>query len=258
MVNICDALATNSTLQNLSLYRNVFDVDGARALGTMLKTNTSLKFLDVGHNRIRLTGLKSITEGILANPASRVSEMSVKANFITDEGFTYLFEQLVLPKEGRAVQLQKVWIKNNFLSEFHKIELSKRLVGANLVGQVYVDDFEGINLLSKEFSDRSIWIAPMPKSYLAASSRSAIAHFFQESHECGFVIDVRLGHGGAVKGRTKENVYCIVEYAHENSIPRSLKVASKKLARFGGQPVRIYKAGTKTAVNMPSQRRRGL
>lgn len=134
MVAICEALKTNSTLKNLSLYRNVFDVDGARALGTALKTNTSLQFLDIAHNRIRLTGLKSITEGILANPASRVSELSVKWNFITDEGFTYLFEKLILPKTGRIQQLSKVWIKSNFLSDFHKIDLSKLLIAANLAG----------------------------------------------------------------------------------------------------------------------------
>lgn len=72
MVNICDALATNSTIQTLSLYRNIFDVDGARALGKALKTNTSLVDLDIGHNRIRLTGLKCIAEGILANNQSKV------------------------------------------------------------------------------------------------------------------------------------------------------------------------------------------
>ena len=132
--------------------------------------------LDIGHNRIRLTGLKSITEGILANPASQVTEMSVKWNFITDEGFSYLFDQLILPKPGRAQQLRKVWIKNNFLSEFHKIELNKRVNDANCTGQVYVDDFEGVSLLSKEFVDRSIWIAPMPESMLP--NRPAVAKFF--------------------------------------------------------------------------------
>ena len=71
------------------------------------------------------------------------------------------------------------------------------------------------------------------------------------------VVDVRIGKGRAVQGRSKDNVYCIVEYAHENSVPRSLKLASKKQAKFSNQPVRIYKAGTKTAVNMPSQRRKG-
>jgi len=256
MVNICEALQTNSTLKALSLYRNVFDVDGARALGTTLKTNSSLRFLDVGHNRIRLTGLKSIVEGILANPASKVSELSIKWNFITDEGFTYLFDQLVLPKQGRVQQLQKVWIKNNFLSEYHKIELSKQLNSGGLTGKVYVDDFEGVNLLEKEQIDRSIWIAPMPASMF--NRKLQIEHFFQQKHSCGFVVDVRIGKGRAVPGRSRENIYCVVEYAHENSVPRSLKLASKKLAKFENQQVRIYKAGTKTAVSMPSQRRRGF
>jgi hypothetical protein len=134
MVSLCSALATNDTLKSLSLYRNVFDVDGARALGVALKTNTSLSFLDLGHNRIRQTGLKSITEGILANPASQVTEMSIKWNFITDASFSELFNQLVLPKAGRTQQLKKLWIKNNFLSEFHKIELNKRLGDANMIG----------------------------------------------------------------------------------------------------------------------------
>ncbi len=97
MVSVCDAISANKAIKTLNLYRNVFDVDGARALGKALKTNSTLEFLDIGHNRIRLTGLKSIIDGIKANPTSKVSEMSIKWNFITDEGFSWLFEQLVLP-----------------------------------------------------------------------------------------------------------------------------------------------------------------
>jgi len=257
MKSICQSLKTNSSISSLSLYRNIFDVDGARALGEALKTNSTLSFLDIGHNRIRMTGLRSVVEGVLANPASVLSELGVRWNFITDEGFTYLFDQLVLPKQGRAQQLKKLWIRSNFLSEYHKVELHKRVTNANLAGQVYVDDFEGVNLLAKAFIDRSIWIAPMPEAYLRLR-KEEIAHFFQERHECGFVVDVRMGKGRNVPGRTRKNVFCVVEYAHENSVPRSLKLASKKLAKFGGQPVRIYKAGTKTAVNFPSQRRRGM
>ena len=118
------------------------------------------------------------------------------------------------------------------------------------------DDFEGANLLMKEYIDRSIWVAPMPRS-MTSQKETQIAKFFQEQHSCGLVVDVRLRQGRTIPGRTRPNVYCVIEYAHENSVPRSLKLASKKLARFDGQPVRVYKAGTKTAVNMPSQRRRG-
>ena len=53
MVQISLALLKNDTLRHLNLYRNIIDVDGARSLGRLLKVNTSLEFLDVGHNRIR-------------------------------------------------------------------------------------------------------------------------------------------------------------------------------------------------------------
>lgn len=163
---------------------------------------------------------------------------------------------MILPQAGRSQQLKNLWIKNNFLSEFHKIELHKRLVEANLTGTIYVDDFEGVTLLAKDYIDRSIWIAPMPRGMLGQDEQ--VARFFSQQHKCGFVIDVRMAKGRSVPGRTKDNIFCVVEYAHENSVPRSLKLASKKLAKFQGNPVRIYKAGTKTAINMPAQRRRGM
>jgi len=59
-----------------------------------------------------------------------------------------------------------------------------------------------------------------------------------------------------VTGRTKTNIYAVVEFAHENSVPRSLKLASKKLVNFMSCQGRVYKTGTKTAVIIPSQRRR--
>lgn len=88
--------------------------------------------------------------------------MSIKWNFITDEGISYLFNEMILPQAGRNQSLSNVWIKNNFLSEFHKLELNTKFNEAQLAGKVYVDEFEGVSLLKKEFIDRSIWIAPMP------------------------------------------------------------------------------------------------
>lgn len=60
--------------------------------------------------------------------------MSIKWNFLTDASFSELFNQLVLPKAGRTQQLKKLWVKNNFLSEFHKVELNKKLGDANMIG----------------------------------------------------------------------------------------------------------------------------
>lgn len=57
VVRISEALQKNTTLKSLNLYRNILDVDGARSIGALLKVNSTIEFLDVGHNRIRQTGL---------------------------------------------------------------------------------------------------------------------------------------------------------------------------------------------------------
>ena len=92
MVQVSKALESNKSIKSLNLYRNIFDVDGARALGNALKKNSTLEMIDIGHNRIRITGLSSIVQGILANATSKVSALCIKSNFISDEGFTQLFD----------------------------------------------------------------------------------------------------------------------------------------------------------------------
>lgn len=101
----------NSSITTLNLFHNICDVDGARAIGEALKVNSTLNFLDLGHNRVRITGLKAITAGILANPSSKLSKLGLRSNFINDEGFTHLFEALVLPKDGRKQQLTTLFLR---------------------------------------------------------------------------------------------------------------------------------------------------
>jgi hypothetical protein len=50
---IAKSLEKNSVLKGLNLFKNNFDVDGARALRELLKVNSTIEFLDIGHNRIR-------------------------------------------------------------------------------------------------------------------------------------------------------------------------------------------------------------
>jgi hypothetical protein len=98
--NLSEALKTNSTIKSLNLYRNIVDVDGARSLGEAMKHNKVISFLDIGHNRIRITGLKAIIDGITANPESKLTKLGIRANFINDEGLSELFEKLVFA-EGK-------------------------------------------------------------------------------------------------------------------------------------------------------------
>lgn len=136
------------------------DVDGARAIGAMLKVNSSLNMLDIGHNRIRITGLKSVVDGALANPTSGLKQLAIRANFINDDGFSYLFEKMVF---GNKQSLTHVFLNENFLSEFHKLALYRQAKDKAIT--IYADGFESCDLMSKDKLDKSIWISPMPKSY---------------------------------------------------------------------------------------------
>jgi hypothetical protein len=59
---------------------------------------------------------------------------------------------------------------------------------------------------------------------------------------------VRISLGRKAPGRPANNVYAVVEFADENSVARSLKLASQQKAYFGGIKVRIFKSGTQTAI----------
>jgi Ran GTPase-activating protein (RanGAP) involved in mRNA processing and transport len=157
---IAEALKTNSVLKSLNLYRNIIDVDGARSIGKMLQVNKTLEFLDIGHNRIRQTGLKAICDGILTNPDCKLSKLSICSNFINDDGFTTLFEKLILPSySGRKQQLTHLYIKKNFMSEYNKISLANKVSEKGV--KVFVDDFRAVDYLVKERLEKSIWVSPV-------------------------------------------------------------------------------------------------
>lgn len=157
---LCASLKTNTKLQSLNLYRNIIDVDGARSLGDALKVNKTLNFLDIGHNRIRITGLTAIIDGVCANPQSKIEKLGIRANFISDEGFTELFDRLVLAP-GKH-HLTHLFLEQNFLTEYHKIALHSEVQKKGI--EIYVDGFESIDQLDKNLIDRSIWLSPLPKS----------------------------------------------------------------------------------------------
>lgn len=118
----------NNTLKSLNLYRNIIDVDGARSIAKFLKVNKSLEFIDIGHNRIRETGLRAIIDnGILQNKNCKLNQLGICANFINDDGITYLFDKLVLPSKDNKQQLTHIFCKKNFLNEYNKVKIAQKV-----------------------------------------------------------------------------------------------------------------------------------
>lgn len=250
-VSIAKALENNKGLKHLNLYRNKVDVDGARALREVLKVNSTLEFIDLGYNRLREKGIKAITDGIIENKTSNLKHLGIRFNFINDDGFAYLFDNAIFP-EG-ASKISHVYMMQNFLSEHYTLQLGAKV--EQLGKRLYIDSFEKLQYLQQDRMDRSIWISPlMPHQF--ASGMEVIWKFFQQDFECGLIADVRIRKGQKIPGKPRENCFAIIEYTHQNSLPRSLRVASKKKSIIQGNKVRIYKAGTRTIVFVRPQKRR--
>lgn len=101
-------------MKTLNLFKNTIDVDGARAIREMLKVNTSIEFLDIGHNRIRQKGLEAISEGIKAGK-SNVKTLGLRLNFINDDGINLFFSEIILQKNNKITNL---YINQNNISDF--------------------------------------------------------------------------------------------------------------------------------------------
>eukprot|EP01022_Parablepharisma_sp_SALTPOND_P003502 TRINITY_DN1141_c0_g1_i1.p1 TRINITY_DN1141_c0_g1~~TRINITY_DN1141_c0_g1_i1.p1 ORF type:complete len:1379 (+),score=244.39 TRINITY_DN1141_c0_g1_i1:5896-10032(+) len=244
-------LAKNKKLKVLNLFSNMIDVDGARALKEALKVNCTLQELDVGLNRLREKGAMALAEGLNQNKNTAVKTLGLRFNFISDDGIAEFFNMAVLSGECK---LHHLYIKGNYFTEHNMLEMQKALSDKKVT--LHVDVFEKVKYLDHEKLERSIWISPIWASDPEIANK--IRYFFEEQHKVGVVVDVRLRTGPKMAGKPKANIYAVVEFAHVNSVPRALRVASKKMAIIQGNRIRIYKAGTRTrAIIKPPKVKRG-
>lgn len=172
-----------------------------------------------------------IIEGIKKNPKSRIECMGLRFNFLTALGM----EKFVDLSKGTP--LKEIFIRNNSINENGVYRLDKYVteVGSKLI----VDVFEILSYQEK--MERTVWIFPFnrtPEEY---------KRFF-ESSECGIVTDVRTRKGMQYPGKTMQNQYGFVEFAHPDSVKRALAKAAKREAKIGSANIKIYKAGTGTFI----------
>jgi len=88
---VAKALQNNTTLKYLNLYSNQMDVDGARCLKETLLVNDTLEYIDVGSNRLRDKGILAMAEGISGNKSCALKGISIRYNFVTDDGADKFF-----------------------------------------------------------------------------------------------------------------------------------------------------------------------
>lgn len=127
-------------MKHLNLFKNNFDVDGARAVGNLLKVNQNIEWLDIGHNRIRQKGLEAIQDGLVSAKNSKLKTLGIRMNFINDDGFVSFFESVVFPAKAT---LNNLYLNENNFTEFKATEIHKQLRSKN--ADIFVDRFEKID-----------------------------------------------------------------------------------------------------------------
>lgn len=137
---IAESLHENTTLKGLNFFKNIIDVDGARAIGKLLQKNSTIEWLDIGHNRIRMKGLEAIQNGIVGASNSNLKTLGIRMNFISDHGFADFFEAAIFSGKSK---ISTLYIQDNNLTESKQTELWNKTLACPKLS-LFVDKFEKI------------------------------------------------------------------------------------------------------------------
>jgi Ran GTPase-activating protein (RanGAP) involved in mRNA processing and transport len=89
---LCEALRSNSTLRNLDLGANQIGAAGAKPLSSMLCENRALRTLGLSGNRFGDEGINALVDGLSQNPT--LLELDLSSNEIGVKGAMYLCNML--------------------------------------------------------------------------------------------------------------------------------------------------------------------
>lgn len=101
-------------MKSLNLFKNLIDVDGCRAVRELLKVNKNIEFLDLGHNRVRTTGLEAIAEGLNHSEGNKLKTLAVRMNFLNDDAIKNFMKDVVFSK---TCELENLYIKYNNVTQ---------------------------------------------------------------------------------------------------------------------------------------------
>ncbi len=134
-------MKTNSTLRALDLSGNSIGVSGTQAIAQMLTTNNSLTFLSLNCNNSDVDGARSFKSALKANTS--LQHLDVGYNRLRLKGVSALGEGLFSNPQSALLSLA---IHNNFLSDdaFHKF-LSRYEPGQSSLRSLFIQK----NMLSE-------------------------------------------------------------------------------------------------------------
>lgn len=110
--------------------------------------------LDIGYNRIKNSGFKSVLDSIKENKALNLKFLGLKYNFVHDK---ILEEQLDAIEQNKEIGLEEIDLKNNVLSPGFLMNLWEQKF-TKMSKKLKVDIFDVCAFMSEERLERTIWI----------------------------------------------------------------------------------------------------
>jgi Ran GTPase-activating protein (RanGAP) involved in mRNA processing and transport len=177
------ALASNTSLQKISLPDNNISDEGVRRLAGSLKVNNTLRCIDLSGNLISKVGAKFLAEALMVNKL--LEDMNLRTNSIGAKGVLSLATALKVNKTLKSIdlsgnQISKVGVK--FLAEALMVNTS--LMAIKLNG--YNINDEGAQWLADSFRmNQSLCSIHLCSNRISDFGATKLADAIQFSFDCG-------------------------------------------------------------------------
>ena len=226
-----EPLGNCKKLEQLNLFRNLQDVDGLRSLSQILATNTTLKFIDFGFNRLKDEGLKNIAQNLAKNENSSLQILGLRYNFQSDNSVINFFGSL-----HKTTKLRVAFLKRNRLTQRKLKNIKETACKVN--PSMYCDALEKLDYMQEDILNRTLHVG-------GCTDKDQIIDFFEVRHKCGTVLNIRLRKGPKYPNKPEKQTIQFIEFASEESVMKAL-VIKKKSRRIRNVKLNIYRAGTST------------
>ena len=243
---LCQALEINKTINYLNLFHNCFDVSGAMRIGKVLKINNTLIELDLGYNRIKDKGFKSVIDSILENKDSSLKTIGLKYNFIRNRQLDLEFDEIA---KSQNLSLEEIILGNNLLTSGFLPKLYEEKY-KKLKQNITTDIFGILYYLEPERVERTVWIDKGSNDGEYDIYREIInlekTVISSEGSHVGIPISIKKIRGRRT-GKKKESLEnnAFVEFMMPNSANRMLKIGTTNKFYLSGIKRNLYKAGTR-------------
>lgn len=218
----------------------------------MLKVNSTIEWLDVGHNRIRSKGLEAISEGILKNKTCNLKTLGIRMNFINDDGFTKFFNEVIFSGKSK---IDHLYINENNFTDIKAITASDTIKEKKMT--IFVDRFEKLCFNNDKRMEKTLWYNLGGISNNAQALKDARSKFISfYSKKTGLLkAPLRVKFGKKIPNKTSaQNAYMFAEFEDIRSVANVISLAAK------GQilaPLRPYCSGTNTYIQIRKSQNHG-